>query len=377
MAIEGPLKELNIQDVLQLLSLANKTGVLTVRSDRLNDEAIVHFNKGEIVFAVRRRSTRRLGQLLIRAGKLTQRELHAALEVQRADPTRRLAEILLDMGTIGEQELERQLRFQMEETIYELMGWEEGYFKFEERTEIAMQRLIAAIRVESLLMEGARRSDEWTRLEAKVPGPESVPVLAPPEERDAEPLELRTEEWEVLAEIDGERDIRQLAADLARSAFDVAKTVFGLVNAGIVQVHDRHSRFPEEQLRHSITEVNRLLADGSIEEAQKLALDLESSYPDRSEFALLVGRTLFSQSRLRAATEAFSRAVALDPLSAEAHYQLGFSALKTGDFERAGKAWETYVRLSPNGEQRQLVTNALSAVKTLAHFLNKAKSREQ
>ena len=377
MAIEGPLKELNIQDVLQLLSLANKTGVLTVRSDRLNDEAIVHFSKGEIVFAVRRRSTRRLGQLLIRAGKLTQRELHAALEIQRADPTRRLAEILLDMGTIGEQELERQLRFQMEETIYELMGWEEGYFKFEERTEIALQKLIATIRVESLLMEGARRSDEWTRLEAKVPGPESVPVLAPPEGRDAAPLELRTEEWEVLAEIDGERDIRQLAADLARSAFDVAKTVFGLVNAGIVQVHDRHSRFPEEQLRHSITEVNRLLSDGSIEDAQKLALDLESSYPDRSEFALLVGRTLFSQSRLRAATEAFSRAVALDPLSAEAHYQLGFSALKTGDFERAGKAWETYVRLSPNGEQRQLVTNALSAVKTLAHFLHKAKSREQ
>ena len=60
MAIEGPLKELSIQDVLQLLALANKTGVLTVRSDRLNDEAIVHFSDGAIVFAVRRRSTRRL-----------------------------------------------------------------------------------------------------------------------------------------------------------------------------------------------------------------------------------------------------------------------------------------------------------------------------
>ncbi len=215
MAIEGPLKELNIQDVLQLLALANKTGVLTVRSDRLNDEALVHFSNGDIVFAVRRRSTRRIGQLLIRAGRLTQRELHAALEVQRSDPNRRLAEILLDMGTITEDELERQLRFQMEETIYELMSWTEGYFKFEERTEIALQRLLATIRVDSLLMEGARRTDEWTRLESAVPGPESVPVLAPAEERDAVPLELRTEEWEVLAEIDGERDIRQLAPQLA------------------------------------------------------------------------------------------------------------------------------------------------------------------
>ena len=100
MAIEGPLKELSIQDVLQLLDLAKKTGVLTVRSDRWNDEAIVHFSKGEIVFAVRRRSTRRLGQLLMRAGKLTQRELDRALEIQRTNPTRRLAEILLEMGSI-------------------------------------------------------------------------------------------------------------------------------------------------------------------------------------------------------------------------------------------------------------------------------------
>jgi hypothetical protein len=244
MAIEGPLRELSIQDVLQLLELANKTGVLTVRSDRLNDESIVHFSKGDIVFAVRRRSTRRLGQLLIRAGKLTQRELDRALEQQRASPDRRLAEILLEMGSISEAELERQLRFQMEETIYELMAWEDGYFKFEERTEIAQQRLLARVRVESLLMEGARRIDEWTRLESKVPSPESVPLLAPAGERDAAPLDLRTEEWEVVAEIDGERDIRQLGADLGRSAFDVAKTVYGLVTMGVVQVHERHSRIP-------------------------------------------------------------------------------------------------------------------------------------
>ena len=85
MAIEGPLQELSIQDVLQLLDLAHKTGVLTIRSESLDDEAIVHFGKGAIVFAVRRRSTRRLGQMLIRAGKLTQRELDSALDQQRRD----------------------------------------------------------------------------------------------------------------------------------------------------------------------------------------------------------------------------------------------------------------------------------------------------
>ncbi|HEX6134531.1 MAG TPA: DUF4388 domain-containing protein [Longimicrobiales bacterium] len=371
MAIEGALAELSIQDVLQLLELAHKTGVLTVRSERLNDEAIVHLSRGAIVFAVRRRSTRRLGQLLIRAGKLTQRELDRALELQRADPTRRLAEILLEMGSVGEEELERQLRFQMEETIYEVMPWDEGYFKFEERGEIGEQRLLARVRVESLLMEGARRIDEWTRLEAKVPSPEAVPVLGANADREMTPLELRSDEWEVLAEIDGERDVRQLAADLGRSAFDVAKIVYGLVSTGVLEVVEPRTRIPELELSQTIEDVEALLAAGRADEAQKLATQLETSYPERGDLAVLTGRTLVAQNRMRAATESFSRAVGLDATSLDAHYLLGFAAIRTGELERATKAWETFLRLAPNGEPRQLAAQALASLRALTQIVRR------
>lgn len=350
--------------------------MLTIRSDRPNDDAIIHFSNGDIVFAVRRRSTRRIGQRLVRSGKLTQRELSAALEVQRTDPARRLAEILIETGAITEDEAETQFRFHMEETIHELMAWTEGYFEFEERIEIARQQPLAAVSVESLLMEAARRHDEWTRFETKVPGPESVPVLEPADGRDATPLELGTEQWEVLAEIDGERDIHQLAADMGRSTFDIAKILLGLVNAGIVGVRDRRSR-PDEQLHQRIIEVERLLGEGNLDDAQRLAHDFETSYPDRAEFALLAGHTLVAQRRLRAAAEAFSRAAGLDPLSPDTHFQLGVTALRTGDFERAANAWNTYVRLSANGEQRDGVVAALSAVRTITQFLHGATSLER
>ncbi|MGQ0814675.1 MAG: DUF4388 domain-containing protein [Gemmatimonadota bacterium] len=374
MAIEGPLQELSIQDVLQLLDLAHKTGVLTIRSESLDDEAIVHFSKGAIVFAVRRRSTRRLGQMLIRSGKLTQRELDSALEQQRRDPTRRLAEILLEMGSISEEELEKQLRFQMEETIYEVMAWSEGYFKFEERTEIASHRLLARVRVESLLMEGARRIDEWTRLESKIPGAEAVPMLAPGKEGESTPLELRPEEWEVLAEIDGERDLGQIAADLGRSSFDIAKTIFGLVSTGVVLVQERHAALSQPEVQRAIVEVDRLLKDGKLEEAEKLAAELETGYPDNAELALLSGRTLAAQGRMRAATEAFARAVGLDPLFADAHYHLGFTAVRTGELDRATHAWDTYLRLAQNGNQRQLVSQALNHVRSLSQLLQTVRS---
>ena len=374
MAIEGPLQELSIQDVLQLLDLAHKTGVLTIRSESLDDEAIVHFSKGAIVFAVRRRSTRRLGQLLIRSGKLTQRELDSALDLQRRDPTRRLAEILLEMGSISEEELERQLRFQMEETIYEVMAWDEGYFRFEERAEIASNRLLARVRVESLLMEGARRIDEWTRLESKVPGPEAIPTLAHGKEGESTPLELRPEEWEVLAEIDGERDLGQIAADLGRSSFEVARTIYGLLSTGVVQVQERRSTMSQPEVQRAVIDVDRLIKENKLEEAEKLATELETNYPENAELALLAGRTFAAQGRMRAATEAFTRAVGLDPLLAEAHYLLGFSAIRTGELDRASTAWDTYLRLSPNGGYRQMVTQALNHLRSLTQLMQTVKN---
>lgn len=374
MAIEGPLQELSIQDVLQLLDLAHKTGVLTIRSETLDDEAIVHFGKGAIVFAVRRRSTRRLGQMLIRSGKVTQRELDWALEQQRRDPTRRLAEILLEMGSITEEELEKQLRFQMEETIYEVMGWTEGYFKFEERSEIAQNRLLARVRVESLLMEGARRIDEWARLESKIPSADAIPTLAPHNNDESTPLELRPEEWEILAEVDGERDLGRIAADLGRSSFDVAKTIFGLVSTGVIQVQERHAVMSQPEVQRAIQEVDRLLRENKLDDAEKLATELETNYPENAELALLSGRALAAQGRMRAATEAFARAVGLDPLYADAHLQLGFTAVRTGDLERAAGAWETYLRLSQNGTQRQLVTQALTHARSLSQLLQSVKS---
>jgi hypothetical protein len=372
MAIEGTLSELSIQDVLQLLELAHKTGVLTVTSDRLNDETIIHMTRGAIVFAVRRRSTRRLGQLLMRAGKLTQRELDSALGLQRLDPTRRLAEILLEMGSVDEEELERQLRFQMEETIYEVMPWNDGRFRFEERAELTAQRLLARVRVESLLMEGARRIDEWTRLENKVPNPETVPLLAPVNEREVTPVELRAQEWEVLAEIDGDRDVRQIAANLGRSAFDIAKTVYGLVGMGLLEVMEPQRPIPEDQLRSACEEVDSLLRTGRTEDAQKLAAQLEASYPERPELALLSGRTFVAQHRMRAATESFARAVGLDPGSAEAQYLLGFAAIRTGELERASRAWESFLRLSTDVEARALAEQALASLRALMQIVTKA-----
>ena len=371
MPIEGPLTELGIQDVLQLLDLTRKTGVLKVRSERNHDEATIYFDRGAIVAARRRRSLRKLGQQLLRAGKLTERELERALAVQKDGEERRIGELLLEMGSVEEADLEQHLRFQIEEAVYDLMGWEEGEFRFEERPETPPENFPVRIKVETVLMEGARRIDEWSRLEDRIPSLEAVPTLMELPEDSASPIDLRPDEWEVVAEIDGTRDIRQIAADLGRSSFDVAKIVFGLVTTGVITIEESaKARRAGRPLDPSLDELRKLIQKGDFDAAVKLSEDLAAAYPEHGVIPLLGGRAMLGQGRVRAATEAFAKAVALDPLEAEAHYHFGFAAVQIGDFGRAEHAWGNYLRLTPNGGRRTIVAQALEAVRSLNRILD-------
>src|SRR5204862_5718123 len=149
-------------------------------------------------------------------------------------------EILVSLGAITPRELQRQIRFQIEEVVFELMSWQEGYFSFTEGTLTDLPtEAIVRIPTEALLMEGARRIDEWSRIESRIPHLGVVPALAPPQGGDSGELDLLPPEWEMLAAIDGQRDVRAIAAALGRSDFDVAKSLFGLERAGVI-VHADH-----------------------------------------------------------------------------------------------------------------------------------------
>ena len=94
MAIEGPLKELSIHDVFQLLDLSKKTGSLRVSSDLRQNDGTVYFEDGVVVGAEVRSNPHPLGRLLIKAGRVNEQDLARARGLQTAGDTRRLGEIL-------------------------------------------------------------------------------------------------------------------------------------------------------------------------------------------------------------------------------------------------------------------------------------------
>src|SRR5258708_19470738 len=96
MPIEGPLRELGIHDVFQLLDLSRKTGALRVTSELRHNEGKIYFDNGVVVSAEIRSNPHPLGALLLRTGKIAEADLERARDMQqRQGDKRSLAGILM------------------------------------------------------------------------------------------------------------------------------------------------------------------------------------------------------------------------------------------------------------------------------------------
>ena len=69
MAIKGSLKEASLPDVIQLLFLGRRTGCLAL-ADRHNFGTI-YFDEGHIIYAAIVNRRDRLGDILVRSGRIT------------------------------------------------------------------------------------------------------------------------------------------------------------------------------------------------------------------------------------------------------------------------------------------------------------------
>jgi tetratricopeptide (TPR) repeat protein len=233
MAIEGQLEDVGLADICQLLAMGRKTGCLTV-TDR-SSFGYIYFDGGRVVYANVLHRPDRLGELLVRNGVITRDDLSAAMEQQAREPGRRLGRILVDRGSLTEEELVHYITIQIAEAVYHLFAWERGSFHFDP-DELPQEEGIVpvSINAESLLLEGARRVDEWSYIQKKLPSLDLIFALER-DPRGEEGVELTPEQEKILPFLDGTRSVQELVVESGLVEFDTAKAVYGLLQAGFVQ----------------------------------------------------------------------------------------------------------------------------------------------
>ncbi len=179
MSFQGSLKELPLADIVQLVAVSGKTGMFSLT--RGADRGAVYIQNGQITHA-----------------------------------------------TVND--------IQGEDAIYALALWNEGQFQFSAGVD-ADARTITRSNT-TLLMEAARRSDEWKILSKKIPTTDAVPQLVC-REGLSEPVTLTPMEWLVVTNTDGARSIEEIARAARVSAFDVAKTLYGLITSDLVEIRSK------------------------------------------------------------------------------------------------------------------------------------------
>jgi hypothetical protein len=230
MGIAGNLETMELSELLQWLSQSKKTGTL-----HINDGAVekqVAFQSGRIVSSASNDPNEYLGHFLVSHGFITETELSNAIQMQERTGML-LGKILVTIGAISEPDLNRLLRLKAEESIYSIFSWTEGAFRFADN-ELPQKNFIPlALDVTGLVLEGARRMDEWKRIREVIPSPQTVPVSM------VEPLDdesLPAGERQVLRLVDDHSTIEEIALQTHSSEFHVCKVLFDQYRAKRVKL---------------------------------------------------------------------------------------------------------------------------------------------
>jgi Flp pilus assembly protein TadD len=333
-AIKGSLKEASLPDVLQLLALGQKTGCLSI-ADR-NNFGYVYFNRGRISYAsiVNRRD--RLGDILVKHGRITGQQLDRAIARQARERDRRLGQILVDEEMITRPELERYMRLQIEEAVFFLFTWTQGTFKFESDVLPEREEFLVSINPESLLLEGARRVDEWSLIEKKIPSFDLI-FSVEGERLDSSDVELTAEQRQIVPLLDGEHDLFQVIEESGLVEFDVGKALYGLISAGFAHRVGR-SQAPKPQ------EVN----ESRIEEHRNL------------------GIAFYKTGMFDEASREFRRVTDLRATDGSAHFYLGLVALRQARWRDAETALKQAAELL--GAKAAVLHNLALAYEQLGHL---------
>jgi hypothetical protein len=141
--------------------------------------------------------------------------------------------IILKKGEIIHAEIEK---FKGEDAFFTLISWGKGEFVFEEgefQAETSINRSVT-----SLLMEAARRIDEWKLLRKKIGSIDTVPEFNEIDRNERRKISLTTLEWLVISKIDGKQSIAQISENAGINIYDTARIIFGMIASGLLKLRD-------------------------------------------------------------------------------------------------------------------------------------------
>ncbi len=241
MGLSGNLSTIGLPDVLQFLSTGGKTGMLLLT--RGDDEAHVFFQDGKIIYTSSSTRKDSLLKILVRNDNLA-RDDAERIRKQSVSDSNSIENILRQGGFISDETLMEAALVQAQEIMYELFQWVDGDFQFmaDEMPPDPTIDLTVSMGTFKLIMEGARRSDEWRRIRDVIPCLDTIFALDG--ELDPEKSQFNLEDLVILSMIDGNTPVRNICQRTGKTEFDLCRILYGYITAGLITVVSQEKADP-------------------------------------------------------------------------------------------------------------------------------------
>jgi hypothetical protein len=163
--LKGQLVDLPLPDILQQLRVSGSTGILSLVSG--GARKAIYIRDGRVVFAASNLPNDRLGELLLREGKITVEEYEAS--IRAISKGKRQGKALVEMGALSPKDLWEGVQFQIKEIVYSVFQWADGQFHFEASSLPEKERITVDLDIRDLILAGIRRVDAHGSLQARYP----------------------------------------------------------------------------------------------------------------------------------------------------------------------------------------------------------------
>jgi hypothetical protein len=234
MALKGNLRDFTVTQLLNLINLAQKTGTLVVEGP--GEAAWVSFRNGKLAYAQMGRDDDSLASVLLRANKITASQHRVIKERAGGMSDKELGLLLINANYISQQDILASLQSHFVNVVNRLFTWVEGFFRFENEVLPPDGKITVRIGLENLIIEGARRMREWEQLQDEIPSLDMALKFVDRPGANLRNINLSVEEWKVVSYINPKNSIRQIARTTRTNDLEIRKIVYGLLQAGLVEI---------------------------------------------------------------------------------------------------------------------------------------------
>ncbi len=227
----GNLKEFSLPKILNELNRDKATGTLAVTTPRFTKS--IYVRDGSVIFASSTFEDDRLGEMLVKAGKISLEQYDTSAKFLKTSKKRQGA-ILVDLGYITPKDLFWGVKYQVKEIICSIFQIEDGEYEFNENAVPPDEVITLKISMNNLICEGVSRIGTITNIRKEMPDVKTVFRLNEDHAGISKGIDLSSLDRTILSLVDGKRSINQLIEESRVNSFDVMKTLYVLWSTGFI-----------------------------------------------------------------------------------------------------------------------------------------------